>query len=131
MGIKITTDDYGVKVWRSDKFGFPQYAIAIGSKTDSGKKINEYQQVQFRHGVELENGDEIYIDEAFPTLRTWKDKKTGEERSKTVWMITEFSFRARHENSRSTNAPAPEPQSQVSLDDLPDSFSAAEDDIPF
>ncbi len=128
MGIKITTDDYGVKVWRSDKFGFPQYAVTVG-KTESGK--HEYQQVQFRRGVELENGDEIYIDSAFPTLRTWNDKQTGEERCKSVWMITEFSYRARKEPETQKEAPAPQQQSQLGFDDLPDSFSAAEDDITF
>lgn len=127
MGIKITTDDYGVKVWRSDKFGFPQYAISVG-KTESGK--HEYQQVQFRRGVELENGDEIYIDNAFPTLRTWNDKQTGEERCKSVWMVTEFSYRARKEPEPQAQMPAPAPQ-QSTFDDLPDTFEAAEDDIPF
>lgn len=131
MGIKITTDDYGIKVWRSDKYGFPQYSIIIG-KTESGK--SEYKQVQFRHGVELENGDEIYIDNAFPTMRTWKDRQSGEERSREVWMITEFSYRARYEE-REQAKPKTETQTQMQmtsqLDDLPDSFSAAEDDIPF
>lgn len=134
MGIKITTDDYGVKVWRSDKFGFPQYAIAVGTKTEDGSRVNEYQQVQFRKGVELENGDEIYIDDAFPTLRTWTDKQSGELRHKTVWMITDWSYRARQEK---LDVPAPiqqapqKPQPQIDMSDLPDTFSAAEDDIPF
>ena len=133
MGIRITTDDYGVKVWRSDKYGFPQYSISVG-KTESGK--HEYKQVQFRKGVELANGDEIYIDEAFPTLRTWKDKQTGEERCREVWMITEFSFRARHEENM-PKAPAPiqqapqKPQPQIDMSEIPYTFSAAEDDIPF
>lgn len=132
MGIKITTDDYGVKIWRSDKFGFPQYAIAVGTKLEDGSRVNEYQQVQFRKGVELENGDEIYIDDAFPTLRTWKDKQTGETRHKMVWMITDWSYRARHEQPET---PAPQrqstPQPQIDMIDLPDTFQAAEDDIPF
>ena len=127
MGIKIITDDYGVKVWRSDKFGFPQYAVAIGTKTESGERITEYKQLQFRRGVELANGDEIYIDNAFPTLRIWQDKQTGETRSKEVWMVTDFTFRSRREE---TQTPAPEPK-QTTFDDLPDSFDAVEDDIPF
>lgn len=122
MGIRITTDDYGVKVWRSDRHGFPQYAVAISIKTDSGERISEYKQVQFRRGVELENGEEICIDGGFPTLRTWKDRQTGEERSKEVWMITDFRYRKQ----------APPKQSlQDTIEDLPDSFAAAEDDIPF
>lgn len=121
MGIKITTDDYGIRVWRSDKFGFPQYAVVTG-KTESGK--SEYQQVQFRHGIELENGADIFIDNAFPTMRTWKDKNTGEEKAKSVWMITSFRYK--------TDAPAPKkPLATDMLDDLPDSFAAADDEIPF
>ena len=146
MGIRITTDDYGVKIWRSDKFGFPQYAIAVGVKLEDGKRVNEYQQVQFRKGVELENGDEIYIDEAFPTLRTWTDKQSGELRHKTVWMITDWSYRARHEQPTSFNtgngervyvdremaeAYGNKANTQIDMSDLPDTFAAAEDDIPF
>lgn len=125
MGIKITTDDYGIKVWRSDRGRYPSYSIIKGKKPDTHK--NEYQEVQFKRGIELENGEEICIDNAFPTFRTWTDKNTGEERCKEVWMITEFRYK------RS------EPQQQVSrgslvdmdTDDLPGTFQAAEDEIPF
>lgn len=89
MGIKITTDGRGVKVFRSDKYNFPQYAVQIGKKTDKGW-INEFQDVQFRKGVELENGEFIHITNAFPTLSTWNDKQTGELRSKKIWMILDF-----------------------------------------
>lgn len=125
MGIKITTDDYGIRVWRSDKFGFPQYAVVTG-KTESGK--SEYQQVQFRHGIELENGAGIYIDNAFPTMRTWKDKNTGEEKAKSVWMIT--SFRYKTDDKPDIQLPV-RPLATDLLDDLPDSFAAADDEIPF
>lgn len=121
MGIRITTDDYGTKVWRSDKLGFPQYAVTISTKTDSGEIIREYKQVQFRRGVELDNGEEIFIDDAFPTLRTWKDRQTGDVRSKEVWMVTEFRYRTQ----------TPQPKQQVAIEDLPDTFAAAEEDIPF
>lgn len=135
MGIRITTDDYGVKVWRSDKFGFPQYACTISTKTQNGERVNVYKELQFRRGVELQNGEEIYIQDGFPTLRTWTDKKTGQENSKEVWMITEFTYRARYEQETpkpiAKQEPAPKKSVQSSFDDLPDSFSAAEDDIPF
>ena len=57
MGIKITTDDKPVNVWRNDRNGFPQYAITISKKGDDGKYIREYQQIVFRKGVELQNND--------------------------------------------------------------------------
>lgn len=125
MGIKITTDDYGVKVWRSDNYGYPQYAIAIGTKTDDGQRVSEYQQVQFRRGVELENGEEILIKDAFPTLRTWKDKQTGETRHKMVWMITDFIYKPQ-QHMQGTQM-----QMQSQFTDLPDTFEATEDEIPF
>lgn len=122
MGIKITTDDYGVKVFRSDRFGFPQYSIGISTKDDNGKWISEYKPVRFRRGVELEDGDEIYIDNAFPTLDYWTDKTSGQLRHKEVWMITEFSYRSRHENVS---------QSVEAQEDLPEGYELADDDLPF
>ena len=128
MGIKITTDDYGVKVFRSDRFGFPQYSIGISTKGDDGKWISEYKTVRFRRGVELEDGDEIYIDNAFPTLDFWRDKTTGQLRHKEVWMITEFSYRSRRENV-SQNVSQPQVMAQQ---DLPEGYAQADDiELPF
>lgn len=143
MGIRITTDDYGVKIWRSDRFGFPQYAVRISKKLDNGEYINEYQAVRFRKGVELANGDEIYINDAFDTLEVWQDKQTGETKHKRVWQILDFSYRARQAQPAPAQPQAypqqaaPMPQQPVQMQissqfsDLPDSFQAAEDDIPF
>ena len=133
MGIRITTDDYGVKVWRSDRHGFPQYAITIGTKTEDGERITEYRNLQFRRGVELANGDEIIIRDAFPTLRTWKDKKTGEDRSQEVWMVLDFVYKQQtpKQTLEQTVQQSQIQPAQTSFDDLPDTFSAAKDDIPF
>lgn len=128
MGIRIMSDDYGVKVFRSDRFGFPQYSISISVKGDDGKWISEYKTVRFRRGVELEDGDEIYIDNAFPTLDYWPDKTTGQLRHKEVWMITEFSYRSRHENV-SQNVSQPQVMAQQ---DLPDGYAQVDDiELPF
>ena len=128
MGIKIKTDDYGVKVWRSDKYQYPQYSVAIWQDTENGERVTEYKQLQFRRGVELGNGEEIIINDAFPTLRTWKDKKTGEIKHREVWMVLDFNFKMQ--------APVQRQQTVVQetlgdFNDLPDTFAAAEDDIPF
>lgn len=136
MGIRITTDDYGIKVWRSDRYEYPQYAVAISSKTESGESVTEYRQLQFRRGIELANGEEIIIHDCFPTLRVWQDKQTGETRHKEVWVVLDFSYKTQHQ------APDPQParqqnqqpvQMQITsqMTDLPDSFDAVEDDIPF
>lgn len=136
MGIRITTDDFGVKVWRSDKFGFPQYAVRISKRQASGDFVNEYQPIKFRKGVELANGDEIYINDGFSFLEVWQDKQTGETRHKQVWQIMDFSYRARQEpaqpQAKQQAAPAPDQSSVMAqFDDLPDAFQATDDDVPF
>jgi hypothetical protein len=138
MGIRITTDDFGVKVWRSDKFGFPQYAVRISKRQASGDFVNEYQPIKFRKGVELANGDEIYINDAFSTLEVWQDKQTGETRHKQVWQIMDFSYRARQEQPQTHPQHAtPMPQQPVQMQmssqftDLPDAFQAIDDDLPY
>ena len=89
MGILITTDSKPVKVWRSDKFGFPTYTITI-SKKEGDHYIREYQDIKFRQGVEVENGAEIYIQKAFPTVASWvKDEK---QYTKKVWQILSFTY---------------------------------------
>ena len=147
MGIRIKTDDYGIRVWRDDKYGYPSYSVSIQAKKDDGGYVTEYKQVKFRKGVELENGSEIIIRDAFPTLDVWKDKQTGEFKKKEVWVILSFAYmatagpqtqRERKPVSRGTSA-YPEQVSHIAgksadymaIDDLPDSFAAAEDDIPF
>ena len=89
MGIKIQTDGKPVKVWRSDKLGFPTYYLTI-SKKEGDHYIKDYQDIMFRTGVELENGTEIYIHNAFPTLATWVNDNG--QRKKKVWMILNFSL---------------------------------------
>ena len=123
MGIKIITDDKPVNVWRYDGNGFPQYSIGISKKGDDGKYIREYQQIVFRKGVELQNNERIYIFDAFPKLHTWR-AKDGSIGKRQVWQILDFSY--------ATDRPEIEaPAYQESYEDVPDSFAAAEDDIPF
>ena len=125
MGIRIKTDDYGVRVWRNDKYGYVTYSISIQGKKDDGGYVNEYKQVKFRKGIELENGSEIIIHDAFPTLDVWKDKQTGEFRQKEVWVILDFSYLR--------SAPQKRAVSRGSLEDfdVDDHFEAVEDSIPF
>lgn len=128
MGIRITTDDYGVRVWRSDNYGRPTYSISIQTKTEDGSYIRDYKQVKFKGGVELENNSEIIIRDAFPTLDTWHDKQTGELKKKEVWVIMDFVYK---------DSAAPKPQEHQGrryvpeLDDMPDTFEAIADSIPF
>ena len=118
MGIRITTDDRGIKVWRSDKYERPSYAVQISKREGEGW-INHYQPVRFRQGVEVANGTLIRIKNAFPTLDTWV--KDDQQFKREVWMIMEFD--TEEQTIRKPKA--------VEAEDLPDTFSAAEDDIPF
>ena len=123
MGIKITTDDKPVTVWRYDGNSFPQYSIGISKRGDDGKWITEYQQIVFRKGVELENNEQIYIYDAFPKLNVWKGRD-GQIHKRQVWQILDFDYATKQ-------APSEQQAAQVTYDDLPDSFAAAEDDVPF
>lgn len=110
MGIKITTDMKGpVRVWRSDKNGYTSYAVSI-SKKEGDSWIRTYQPVRFKKGVEVQNGQEINILNAFPTVDSWvKDDK---QFTKLVWMITEFQLAGENLN-------------------YVEGFSSVDDEVPF
>ena len=119
MGIKISTDNRGVKVWRSDRYEKPSYAIQI-SKKEGDTWISEYQKVRFRGSPDIPNGTIIYIRDGFTTLETWV--KDNIEHKRIVWGIMDYSYEGMNE---------PPKQSFIDMPEMPDSFSAAEDDIPF
>ena len=131
MGIRIKTDDYGVRVWRNDKYGYTTYSISIQGKKDDGGYVNEYKQVKFRKGIELENGSEIIIHDAFPTLDTWKDKQTGEFRQKEVWIILDFSYLRKQQERPMQRERKPVSRGSLEDFDVDDHFEAVEDSIPF
>lgn len=87
MGIVLTTDERGVKVWRDDKGQYPRYSISFSKKDESGKYQNAYIEVRFKKGIEIANGTDIQINNAFPTFNVGKDGKKY-----TSWMITDFSY---------------------------------------
>jgi len=124
MGIRISTDEFGVKVWRNDRHGFPQYSVKLSRMIDD-EWVNVYQDVKFRHGVELENGSEIIIDDGFVTMDVWKGKD-GVPKGKAVWMILDYHYTT----DRSREARQKQRKS-AKAEDIPDSFSAAQDEIPF
>lgn len=132
MGIRITTDEYGTRVWRDDKHGYTNYSITIQKKMESGSYVSIYKQVKFRKGVEVANGEEICIYDAFPTVETWKDRVTGEFKKKEVWMILDFGYKQKPQPQQTSRQEQKIPATQQSMfEDLPDTFSAAEDEIPF
>lgn len=125
MGIRISTDDRGVKVYRSDKGNFPSYAVRI-SKKEGDTWISDFQKVHFKGGADIPSGTEIQIHDAFPALESWV--KDGQQYKRIVWIIMEWSDGIGPYQAQSKK---PEQVGLDSFDDLPDTFAAAEDDIPF
>ena len=75
MGLVITTDDKGLKIWRDDKGQFPRYSYSISRKNDSDQWVNVYKDVKFKNGVDVENGTVISIKKAFESFNISKDGK--------------------------------------------------------
>lgn len=91
MGLKITTDDKGVKIYRKDrdtKNGgkFATYTMGVSSKTLDGTWLNGFVDCFFKKGVEVNNKAVIKINNAFPTVTEYNDKKY------TKWMILDFEI---------------------------------------
>lgn len=121
MGIRISTDHRGIKVWRSDKGKYPSYAVQVSVK-ESDTWINEYQKVKFKGSPDIPNGTIVKIKDAFPTLETWV--KDGAEHKRIVWIIMDYDYDGMTEKPKPSFVEMPEP-------DIPDSFASAIDDIPF
>ena len=119
MGIKISTDNKPVKVWRSDKYEKPTYAIQV-SKKEGDAWVNDYQKVRFRGSPDIPNGTEVTIKDGFPALETWV--KDGYEHKRIIWVLMDYEYAGMKEKPK---------QSFMDLPDYPDSFSAAEEDLPF
>lgn len=90
MGLKLTTDDKPVMIFRNDKeyngTTFPTYTISVSSKDKEGNWANGYIDCLFKKGVEIENKTKIFIKNAFPVSSKGKDKVY------TKWMITDFEI---------------------------------------
>ena len=86
MGIRITTDEKGLMIWRDDKGQYPNYSYSISRKNDEGNYENAYRQVRFKKGVDLPNKTLIQINDAFESFNVGKDGKKY-----PYLMITDFS----------------------------------------
>ena len=119
MGIRISTDNKPVKVWRSDKYEHPTYAIQV-SKKEGDSWVKGYQKVRFRGSPDIPNGTEVTIKDGFPALETWV--KNGHEHMRIIWVLMDYEYAGMKE--------APKP-TFITMPDYPDSFSTAEEDLPF
>ena len=122
MGIRITTDNNGIKVYRSDKGKYPSYAVRVGKK-EGDTWISDFQKVHFKGGADIPNGTVIQIHDAFPALESWV--KNDQQYKRIVWIIMEWSDGVAPYQAQSRKPV------QVEDDDFPGSFSAAEDETPF
>lgn len=90
MGVKVSTDERGVKIWVDEKGSFPRYSYSIGKKNDKGEYDNFYMNVKFRKGLDApENGEEIIIKDAFQTFDVWNDKE-GKKHTIPVVMVMDY-----------------------------------------
>lgn len=89
MGIKITTDDRPVKVYRMDTLSFPVYSIRV-SKKEGDHWVSAYQQIKFKKGIDVPNETMIHIKSAFPSVDSWV--KEDKQYTKQVWQIMEFTY---------------------------------------
>ena len=119
MGIIFHTDKRGVKVWRSDRGEKPTYAVQV-SKKEGDTWLNKYQRIRFKGSPDIKNGTIVHIDYGFEALDSWV--KDGAEHTDIVLIATDYSYEGMKEHV---------PQSFLTMPDLPDTFSASEDEIPF
>ena len=120
MGIKITTDYKGIKVWRSDRGQYPSYAVQV-SKKEGDTWINEYQKVKFKGSPDIPNGTLIHIKDGFAALETWVSD--GVEHKRIVWVIMDYEYEGMKEKPVNTFMEMPDPPS--------DSFTSLDEDLPF
>lgn len=119
MGIRWSTDSRGERVWRSDFDGKIKYAIRV-SKKEGDSWISEYQEVRFRGSPDIINGTTVFVKDGFEALDTWV--KNGQELTRIIKVAMDYSFDGMKER--------PKP-SFMEMPDYPETFSSADDEIPF
>lgn len=121
MSIRISTDNKGVKIYRFERNGKITYARRV-SKKEGDTWIGKYQRIRFKGSPDIPDGTIVYINYAFDSLDTWV--KDGKEHMEIAIVATDYSYDGMQEKPSASYMQMPEP-------DMPDSFSAAEDEIPF
>jgi hypothetical protein len=88
MGLNVSTDDKGLKIWRNDEGQYPRYSYTISRKNQDGTWDNCYQSVRFKKDVSVSNGVVIKINNAFFSFDTAKDDP---KKKYPYLMVTDFS----------------------------------------
>ena len=114
----MDVSERNARIWRRDIEGkngtFYRYTTSVSSKNQDGSYSNAYMDIKFskKSGApeKIENGAKCDFN-GFMTVESYKDKE-GKEHNRPVIMVMECAFE---------NDP----------EDMGDSFSQAEDEIPF
>ena len=120
MGIRWSTDNKGVVVYRFEDNGKPTYKIRH-SKKEGDTWLSEYQRVRFRGSPDIPNKTTVYVKDGFEVPDTWVKNGT-QHKDGVIKVAMDYSYAGMKE--------APK-QSFMDMPDYPDSFSAAEEDLPF
>lgn len=76
MGVRLITDERGVKVWKDEKAQYPRYSLSISKKNDDGGYDNFYMEIKFKKDLPTpDNGDEILIKDSFMSFNVSNGKK--------------------------------------------------------
>lgn len=121
MGMVYSTDNKGVKIYRFERNGKITYARRV-SKKEGDTWIGKYQRIRFKGSPDIPDGTIVQILYGFDVLDTWV--KDGKEYMEIAIVATDYSYDGMKEQPGTSYMQMPEP-------DMPDSFSAAEDEIPF
>lgn len=78
MGLKITTDDKGVRIWRVDKVSsngnpYTRYFTKVSSK-DGDEWVSAFIDVLFPKGTNIADKTDILIKDAFYLVSKYQDK---------------------------------------------------------
>ena len=87
MGLKITTDDKGIMVFRDDKGQYPSYYYSVSRKNDKDEYESCYRPIRFKKGIDVQNKTIIAINSAFESFNISKDGKKY-----PYLMVTDFSI---------------------------------------
>lgn len=119
MGFDGTTDYKGIKVKRWERNGKVSYSYNVGTK-EGDTWLNESVPLRFKGSPNIPDGTIVYCKKGFEKVFSWV--KDDWQYQKRGWVITDYEY------DGMTQKPA---QSFVEMPDYPDSFSAAEEDLPF
>lgn len=78
MGLKITTDDKGVRIWRVDKVSsngnpYTRYFTKVSSR-DGDEWVSAFIDVLFPKGTNIADKTDILIKDAFYLVSKYQDK---------------------------------------------------------